>query len=224
VTTNSLIIFDQRMWAQLGYDIDVNIDMTNVQGLQLLMATLDKEDLDAVSRFFQIVELPLLDRLFVHVNLNLAQIKLQFSWRKKVLKLTSSFAYSENQLQLPCEVSLDDIGSGAAAELAGEVDDASIYIYGDDLVLGHLRLIKVVNFRGTRLELMMLAFLMKRAPVIEQLVLVTVDEGEAPPPGDEQLKMIQERVSAMRKASLEVRVSVCRPSEDRSSQNPAHTK
>jgi hypothetical protein len=141
---------------------------------------------------------------------------------KRVLKLASSFAYSENQLQLSRELSLDNIESGAAEELAGEVDNAGIIIYEDDFVLGHLRLIKVVNFRGTRLELMMLAFLLKRAPVLEQLVLVTVDEGEAP--GNEQLKMIQERVSAMRKASLEARVTVCRPTEDRSSQNPAHTR
>jgi hypothetical protein len=47
---------------------------------------------------------------------------------KKVLKITSSFAYSENQLQLPCEVSLDKIESGAVMELAGDVDDASIYM------------------------------------------------------------------------------------------------
>jgi hypothetical protein len=34
----------------------------------------------------------------------------------------------------------------------------------------------VVNFQGTRLELMMLAFLMKRAPVLEQLVLAKLRE------------------------------------------------
>jgi hypothetical protein len=81
VTTNS-IIFDQHMWELLGFDYDLKIDMTNVQEMQLLMASLGNEDLQAVSCFFQFVELPLLDRLFVQVNLNLAQVKLQFSWRK----------------------------------------------------------------------------------------------------------------------------------------------
>lgn len=109
---------------------------------------------------------------------------------------------------------------GAAEALTSEVDDAGISIYGDDFVLGHLRFIKVVNFRGTRLELVMLAFLVKRAPVLEELLLVAMDEGV---PGDQQLKIIQGWMSALRKASPEARVTVHRPSEDRS-QNAAHSR
>ncbi|TVU22525.1 hypothetical protein EJB05_32231, partial [Eragrostis curvula] len=122
---------------------------------------------------------------------------------------------------LPRELDRAVVESGTAAALTSVVDDSCILIHGDDFVLGHLKLIKVANFRGTRLEFVLLSFLIKRAPALEQLVLITVDEDEAP--GDEQLKIIQQRVSAMRKASPEAQVIVCRPSEVRN-HNPAHTR
>ncbi|KAK3159964.1 hypothetical protein QOZ80_1BG0053480 [Eleusine coracana subsp. coracana] len=180
-----------HMWDQLSYDEGVEIDMTNVQELQLLMASLGNNDyygLEAVSSFFQIMELPLLDRLFV---------------------------------RLPCELPPAAVESDAAVAPTGEVDDRDVHIYGNDFVFDQLRLIKVVNFRGTKCELVMLAFLVKRAPILEQLVVVTVDEDEVT---EEQVKIIQGQVSMMRKASQEARITVCRPSEDRSSQNPAHTR
>lgn len=90
-----------------------------------------------------------------------------------------------------------------------------------DIVFEHLTFIKVVNFEGTRCELRLLRFLMNRAPALEQLVLVTVEEEGAL--GDEEMKTVQARVSAMRTASPEARITVCRPRED-DSRSPAHTK
>lgn len=58
----------------------------------------------------------------------------------------------------------------------------------------------------------MLAFLMKRGPDLEQVVVVTVDEDEAP--GDDMLKIIHGHVLAMRKVPSKAHVTVCRPSED----------
>ncbi|KAK3163533.1 hypothetical protein QOZ80_1AG0004930 [Eleusine coracana subsp. coracana] len=145
----------QHLWAQLGYNYELNIDMTSVRELQLLMASLGKDDLEAVSCFFQSIQLPLLDRLFV---------------------------------LLPTELSPASLNSGTAPALTGGevVDDTE-------------------------------------GPCsLEQLVLITVDEDGAP--ADEQLKVIQGQVSAMRKASREARVTVCRSSEDRSNHNPAHTR
>lgn len=66
-------MFVQHMWAQLGYAYDLDVDMTNVQELQLLLASLGNYDLEALSSFFQFIQLPLLDRLFVRVTLELAQ-------------------------------------------------------------------------------------------------------------------------------------------------------
>ncbi|TVU22486.1 hypothetical protein EJB05_32184, partial [Eragrostis curvula] len=132
-----------------------------------------------------------------------------------------STSNSENQSQLPRELHRAVVESRTAAALTSVVDDSGILIHGDDFLLGHLKLIKVANFRGTRLEFVLLSFLTNRAPALEQLVLTTVDEDEAP--GDELLKIIQERVSAMRKASPVAQVTVCRPSQDRN-HNPAHTR
>jgi len=104
------------------------------------------------------------------------------------------------------------------------VDDSRMMIQHFDFVLDHLSFIKLVNFRGTRFELQLLAFFLKRAPALKQLVLVTVgEEGGAPGPGDEHLEAIQRQVSAMRKASPHARLTVCGPCQDRS-QNPVHTR
>ena len=100
------------------------------------------------------------------------------------------------------------------------VDDSRMMIQHFDFVLDHLSFIKLVNFRGTRFQLQLLAFLLKRAPALEQLVLVTVGE-EGGAPVDEHV--IQGWVSGMRKASAEAQLTVCRSSEDRS-QNPVHTR
>uniref|UniRef100_K3XHC3 F-box domain-containing protein n=1 Tax=Setaria italica TaxID=4555 RepID=K3XHC3_SETIT len=111
-----------------------------------------------------------------------------------------------------------DGGSSSAAALTDD-DDADIILMFE-VVLEQLTFIKVASFRGTRHELRLLRFFLKRAPVLEQMVLVTV-EGEGAP-GDEHLKDIYERVSVLQKASREARVSVCRPNED-DSPNHAHT-
>ncbi|OEL38039.1 hypothetical protein BAE44_0000942 [Dichanthelium oligosanthes] len=111
-------------------------------------------------------------------------------------------------------------GAGAAASPAACEDEPDI-ISNVDIILDHLTLIKVVNIRGTRCELRLLRFLLNRAPALDQLVLVSVEEEGAL--GDEEMKTIQMRVSAMRTASPEARVTVCRPRED-GSRNSAHTK
>ncbi|CAL4976867.1 unnamed protein product [Urochloa decumbens] len=115
-----------------------------------------------------------------------------------------------------------DGGSCSEAVLTDESDDDDI-VLDYEVVLDRLTLIKVVNFRGARRELRLLRFFLKRAPVLEQLVLATV-EGEGAP-GDEQLKAIRERVSGMQKASRDARISVCRPNADDSpSPNHAHPR
>ncbi|TVU22485.1 hypothetical protein EJB05_32183, partial [Eragrostis curvula] len=178
------------MWTQLSYDVSVDIDMTNIEELQLLMASLGCDDLEAVSSFLELYLYPttILDRLFIRLPGDAAE------------------------------------ASGAAAAPADEAQQRRISSYDDnnDLVLDHLRLIKAVNFRGTWCELVLISFLLKKAPAVEQLVLVAVEE-EHGASGDELLKIIRGKVSAMQKASPDVRVTVCHPSEDRS-QNPAHTR
>lgn len=111
--------------------------------------------------------------------------------------------------------------SGAAASPAAAGDDEPDIVPNVDILLDHLTLVKVVNIRGTRCELRLLRFLMNRAPALEQLVLVAVEEEGAL--GGEEMEAIQTRVSAMRTASPEARVTVCRPGED-GSRNPAHRK
>ncbi|CAO2162130.1 unnamed protein product [Urochloa humidicola] len=94
----------------------------------------------------------------------------------------------------------------------------------DETVFDQLALIKVVNFSGTKRELRLLRFLLKRAPVLEQMVVVVTVEGEGAP-GDEQLKAMQKQIPRLRKASRQARVSVCRPDEDDSpNPNHAHTR
>lgn len=104
----------------------------------------------------------------------------------------------------------EDEEDGGAYEHEEDVGDAS-----------KLTLIKVVNFRGTRRVLWLLKFLLKRAPVLEQLVLVT-PEGEGAP-GDEQLEAIRKRASRLQMASRDARIAVCRASED-DSPSHAHTR
>ncbi|CAO2192947.1 unnamed protein product [Urochloa humidicola] len=111
-----------------------------------------------------------------------------------------------------------DGGSCSEAEVTYENDDDDI-VLEYEVVLDRLALIKVVNFRGTRRELRLLRFFLKRAPVLEQLVLATMEREGAP--GDEQLKAIQERVSGMQKASRDARISVCWPKAD-GSPSPTH--
>ncbi|KAK3159965.1 hypothetical protein QOZ80_1BG0053460 [Eleusine coracana subsp. coracana] len=56
-----------QMFTEDGYDANLNIDMTNVQELQLLMASMDLINLVTMSGLFKLNPLPLLDRLFVRV-------------------------------------------------------------------------------------------------------------------------------------------------------------
>ncbi|CAD6232196.1 unnamed protein product [Miscanthus lutarioriparius] len=175
-----------------GWNLRVRFDTTNIQELQLLIASEDDydDDLEVFAGFFQENELPLLDRLF---------------------------------LRFPGHVT-DASDADAAAAPAGEVVDDSEREIDDEFVLDSLSFIKLVNFRGTRFELQLLAFFLKRAPALKQLVLVTGgEEGGAPGPGDEHLEVIQRQVSAMRKASPHARLTVCGPCQDRS-QNPVHTR
>ncbi|KAF7078623.1 hypothetical protein CFC21_083026 [Triticum aestivum] len=100
-----------------------------------------------------------------------------------------------------------------------------------EIALDHLTFLKVVNFRGTRRELRVLRFVLRRAPVLEQLVLVTPEDVGTPGDHDQQesvrllLKVVQEHVSKISKAWLwqEPRVTLCRPRED-DGRSPAHTK
>ncbi|CAL4964359.1 unnamed protein product [Urochloa decumbens] len=110
---------------------------------------------------------------------------------------------------------------GSSSPTAPDDEDAEIE-FGHEIVLGQLTFVKVVHFRGTWREWRLVAFLLQRAPILEQLVLVTAAEGEGAP-SHEQLEDIRERVSALEKASRDVRISVCRPGED-DSPNHAHTR
>ncbi|TKW12740.1 hypothetical protein SEVIR_5G055100v4 [Setaria viridis] len=111
--------------------------------------------------------------------------------------------------------------NGSSSEPDEDDDDAEIRFGPHEIVLGQLTFIKVVNFRGTWRERRLVAYLLKRAPILEQLVLVTV--GGEGAPGDEQPENIKEWVSELQKASCEARITVCRPSED-DSPNHAHTR
>jgi hypothetical protein len=110
-------------------------------------------------------------------------------------------------------------------------EDAAI-VLDYEVALDHLTFAKVVNFRGTTRELRLLRFLLRRAPVLEQLVLVTPEENEGTPGDHDQrqsicllLKIVQEHVSEIRKAWLwqDPHVTVFRPKED-DSRSPAHMK
>ncbi|XP_034593790.1 uncharacterized protein [Setaria viridis] len=208
-----LLLREQQTYDEMAY-----ADLPNLEELQLLMATLDNEGLEHVSTFFMLTQLPVLQRLFVRVNLvhKLCSVctsseKIHVFWN--CLLPAEIVRYGLSHPQLP-----SDGGSSSAAALTDD-DDADIILMFE-VVLEQLTFIKIANFRGTRHELRLLRFFLKRAPVLEQMVLVTV-EGEGTP-GDEQLKDIDERVSVLQKASREARVSVCRPNED-DSPNHAHT-
>ncbi|XBI46030.1 hypothetical protein VPH35_110369 [Triticum aestivum] len=91
-----------------------------------------------------------------------------------------------------------------------------------EIALDHLTFLKARNFRGTMRELRLLRFVMHRAPVLEQLVLVSPEDMGTPGDHDQQesvwplLKVVQEHVSEISKAWLwqEPHVTVCQPRED----------
>ncbi|CAO2193069.1 unnamed protein product [Urochloa humidicola] len=114
-------------------------------------------------------------------------------------------------------------GNGSSSPTAPDDEDAEIG-FGHKIVLSQLTFIKIVHFRGTWREWRLVTFLLETACILEQLVLVTAYGEEAT--GDKQLADIRERVSALEKASKasrDVRISVCRPSED-DSPDHAHTR
>ncbi|WVZ71629.1 hypothetical protein U9M48_020196 [Paspalum notatum var. saurae] len=112
-------------------------------------------------------------------------------------------------------------GSSSAAVWSVENDDSEDMAPKKEIVLDQLTFVKFVNFSGTWHGLRLLSFFLERAPVLQQLVLVT-PEGEGAPE-DDRLKVIHERVSALEKASSEASISVCRPKEDDSPNHP-HTR
>ncbi|KAK3163532.1 hypothetical protein QOZ80_1AG0004910 [Eleusine coracana subsp. coracana] len=175
----------------------LTMDMPNLQELQLLMPSLGDDDVHRISGFFEFTKTPILDRLFIRVVDHLKFIKLRADSKRS---------------------------RDSSSSLVGEdEDEAEIAASNSDLVLHHLKFIKVVNFRGTRSEVRLLRFLMGRAPALEHLVLVTVDE-EQGTLQDEEMETIRRRVSAMRMTESAVaRVTVCRPSQD-GSRNPARTR
>jgi hypothetical protein len=61
-----------------------------------------------------------------------------------------------------------------------------------------LKLIKVVNFHGTRCAMRLLRFLVDRAPALEQLVLATV-EGEQGTLRNKQMEVMQRPVMEIRR-------------------------
>ncbi|KAK1664176.1 hypothetical protein QYE76_052335 [Lolium multiflorum] len=112
-----------------------------------------------------------------------------------------------------CEDTTEDTCSGTIA--TGE--DADI-VLDYEIALDHLTFIKVINFRGTTRELRLLRFLLRRAPVLEQLVLVIPEENEGTPGDHDQqkklsllLKIVKEHVTEIRKAWLwqDAHVSLC---------------
>ncbi|KAL6661858.1 hypothetical protein ACP70R_001242 [Stipagrostis hirtigluma subsp. patula] len=212
--------------SHLGFRIDEPQDH-DYYANQFLYSVANAQILTLCSVGLQI----LLDiEAYAHMP-NLQELQLLMSPDEDDLEYVSSFFmmtagfYAANRLPLLEHLFirlLDDDpigGGGAAAALAGHDDGADVVLY--EFVLGQLTFIKVVNFRGTRRGLGLLRFLLKRAPVLEQLVLVTPEAGGAL--GDEELRNIQGQVSALQRASPEARVTVCRPSED-DSLNPTHTR
>ncbi|CAL4957255.1 unnamed protein product [Urochloa decumbens] len=137
-----LLIYEQSTYDETAYT-----DLPNLEELQLLMSSMDNEGnegLEHVSKFFMFSQLPVLERLFVH---------------------------------LP-----SDGGSCSEAVLTDESDDDDddiVLVLDYEVVLDRLTLIKVVNFRGARRELRLLRFFLKRAPVLEQLVLATKGHSRA---------------------------------------------
>ncbi|XP_048567864.1 F-box/LRR-repeat protein At3g03360-like [Triticum urartu] len=190
------------------------VDTPNLEELQLLLDSMGDDDVTRFSGFFELIAAPLLERLFIRISFLIHnQFEPEFPWRARP-PLTSW------NLQLP-----DTCGGTAAT---GE--DADILL-DYEIALDHLMFLKVVNFRGTRRELRLLRFVLRRAPVLEQLVLITPEDVGTPGDHEQQesvrllLKVVQEHVSEISKAWLwqEPRVTVCRPRED-DSRSPAHTK
>ncbi|TVU22475.1 hypothetical protein EJB05_32173, partial [Eragrostis curvula] len=200
------------------------MDLPNLLELQLLMPSLCDDDVDRVAGFFEFTRPPILNRLFIRVTL--------LSLDRSLLVATTIFTSSSYIFNSPAKFVLNlqlsggkasrASGSGAATVMAGEDEDDAYIASNSDLVLDHLKFIKVVNFRGTRCEVRLLEFLVSRAPALEQLVLLVAVEGEGVV-GDEQMKIVQGRVMAMQTASPVFRVVVCRHSED-GSRSPAHTR
>jgi hypothetical protein len=104
-----------------------------------------------------------------------------------------------------------------------ETSEDEDIVLDEEISLDHLTFIKMVNFRGTMRELRLLRFVLRRAPVLEQLVLVTPEEEGTQVDHDQLLKIVQEQVSQTRKAWRDAHVTVCRPRED-DSPSPTHTK
>ncbi|KQK03806.1 FBD-associated F-box protein At4g10400 [Brachypodium distachyon] len=172
---------------------ELMIDTPNLQELQLLMDSMDDDDVTRISGFFHPTPPPLLERLFI---------------------------------RLPA-AACEHTNSGGATAIGNDED----IVLDFEIALDHLTFIKLVNFRGTRREMRLLRFVLRRAPILEHVVLLTPEEeGRALRPGDDDqnqqlLKIVQEHVSEIGKAFLwrEAHVVVCRPRED-CSRSPAHTK
>ncbi|CAL5004575.1 unnamed protein product [Urochloa decumbens] len=165
------------------------MDMPNLEELQLLV---DLEDLEYqyMSTFFLAISFPVLQRIFVRLR--------RCDWDADS-PATAAIAWTGENIN-------DD-----------ESQDMMIGGGENEVVLDRLIFIKIVNFTGAWLDLQLLSFFLDRAPVLQHLVLVTVE-------GDEHLlEVVQDRVSAvLHKVPREARVAVCRPSGD-DSPNHAHT-
>ncbi|RLM91519.1 putative F-box/LRR-repeat protein [Panicum miliaceum] len=189
--------FDHLPYAHVNGGEATYIDMPNLQELQLLLGSLEEEG-DQDPRYPERVY------YFFHCT-SLPVLERLF------IRLSSN----------PANGSSSATASTTDEDEDDDDDDRDIR-FGHDIVLGQLTFIKVVNFRGTWRERRLVGFLLKRAPILEQLVLVT-PEGGGGAPGYEHVEGIQEWVSALQKASREARTSVCRPSED-DSPNHVHTR
>ncbi|XP_039813716.1 putative F-box/LRR-repeat protein At4g15060 isoform X1 [Panicum virgatum] len=187
--------FDHLPYAHVNAGEDTYIDMPNLQELQLLLGSLEEEILSQDPRFPERV-------YYFFQNTSLPVLERLF------IRLSSNPAHGSSS-------------SATALADEDEDDDDKDIGFRYEIVLGQLTFIKVVHFRGTWRERRLVVFLLERAPILEQLVLVMAEGGGAP--GDERLEDIQEWVSALQKASREARTSVCRPSED-DSPNHAHTR
>ncbi|KAM0854036.1 hypothetical protein ACQ4PT_050686 [Festuca glaucescens] len=168
--------------------LELDVDTPNLEELQLLMDSTGDDDVALFASFFELTDPPLLERLFVRVNI----LQIYFHLTRR----TAGTATDEDE-----DIVLDE-----------------------EISLDHLTFIKMMNFRGTTHELRLLRFVLRRAPVLEQLVLVTPEEEGTPGDHGQLLRIVQEHVSETRKAPWrDARITVCRPRED-DSLSPAHTK
>uniref|UniRef100_M8BB11 Uncharacterized protein n=1 Tax=Aegilops tauschii TaxID=37682 RepID=M8BB11_AEGTA len=198
-----------------------DVDAPNLEELQLLMdsVSMGDDDVTRFSGFLELVVAPLLERLFIRVSI-LIYIHDPFEPDLPRRATLTSYRLCGSNLQLP-DACGGTAGTGEGADIVLECE----------IALDHLTFLKVVNFRGTRCELRLLRFVLRRAPVLEQLVLVTPEDVGTPGHHDQEesvrllLKVVQEHVSEISKAWLwqEPCVTVCRPRED-DSRSPAHTK